>query len=737
MDINKEQYTRLTDWTKEPTFADLSADKEEADSSRQLQLSKILMYRENMEGGKPLDEKIRTKGKSTQRPLVIRKQAEWAYPIMEEPFLSTDDMFQIQPRGMNDKDAAEQNSMLLNWFMSTKIDKTAFVGEMVRTLYDEGTVIVKDGWKLEEEEIEVEVMEPVYGSPEESMAMIQQMLESGEMDEAQAQAMIELGEPVQIGEKAVITKQMRVTANHPTLEVCDNTNIIVDPTCEGDLTRAQFIIHEYETDYSTLKAQEYVSADIENDDGEVIKQFSGIYKNLDQVQYDYDAVPTYDEADPVDKGTFYFKDKPRKKVKAYEYWGFWDIDGSGMVTPIVATWVGEVMIRLERNPYVHQELPFAIARYMPRKKEIWGQPDGELLKENQETIGVYTRAMHDQTITNALGQRLVDETLFNSPSQWQAFQKGNDARYRPMADPDKMIWKAKIEPIDKSTFEMINYQRSDAESIIGQKAFGNGISGDSLGTSVGGIRTAMDATSKRKLGVLRRISNELLTRLARHMLVNAQEFVDEETIIRLTDGEFQTILKQDIQMEFDLRVDINTPEKEQEVSDKIAFLLQTTMQTLPLELSKTLLKKWANTNKMPDVAKDIEEIQPPGPSEAELKMQQIQMATAEMELENARLANEKLKADTAKAYADKDRTDAHTYEAVSRMSDDSGKAEKLRMDAEKMRAEIRLLESKADELDRKEIEEIDGTARRRQVEDQQFKAEVEFAKANKPKDKDK
>lgn len=737
MGNNELNYSKLTNWAKEPTYADLNSDRDEADSSRQIQLAKILMYRENMDGGKPLDEKIRTKGKSTQRPLVIRKQAEWAYPIMEEPFLSTQDMFQIQPRGANDEAAAKQNGMLLNWFMSTKINKTALVGEMVRTLYDEGTVIIKDGWKFEQEEIEVEKIEPVYGDAQQSMQIIQQMVESGEMDEAQAQAMIELGEPVQIGEQVVKATEMRTTANYPTLEVCDNTNIIVDPTCEGDLSRAQFIIHEYETDYSTLKTQEYTVTDVKGADGSVYKESSGIYKNLDEVQYDYDALPTYDETDSEDKGTFFFKDKPRKKVKAYEYWGFWDIDGSGMVTPIVATWIGEVMIRLEKNPYVHQELPFAIARYMPRKKEIWGQPDGELLKENQETIGVYTRAMHDQTITNALGQRLVDETLFNSPSQWQAFQKGNDARYRPGGDPDKMIWKAKIEAIDKSAFEMINYQRSDAESIIGQKAFSSGISGDSLGTSVGGIRTAMDATSKRKLGVLRRISDELLTRLARHILVNAQEFVDEETIIRLTDGEFTTILKQDIQMEFDLRVDINTPEKEQEVSDKIAFLLQTTMQTLPLEMSKTLLKKWANTNKMPDVAKDIDEIQPPAPSEAELKMQEIELATAELNLETARLANEKIKADTAKTYSDKDRQDAHTYESLGRISDDTQKAEKLRMDAEKMKAEIRLLESKADELDRKEVEAIDGTTRQREVEDMQFKADVDAAKVtNKPQKKE-
>lgn len=717
-----KSYPSLTKWSNEPTQQALKADLDEADSSRQIQITKLLQYREDMEGGKPLSPKIRDKGKSTQQPLVIRKQAEWAYPIMEEPFLSTQDMFQIQPRGRNDEDAARQNGMLLNWFMSTKINKTAFIGEMVRTLYDEGTVIVKNGWKVEEEPVEIEVLEPVYGTPEESLAALQQAVQAGEMDETEAQAMLEMGEPAQIGTQKVTKIEMRTVENHPTLEVMDNTNIIIDPTCDGDISRAQFIIHEYETDYATLKGQEY------ND-----KTGRGTYKNLSKVRFDLEKDDPYGEYDSEEKVNFFFKDKPRQKVKAYEYWGFWDIHGKGELTAIVATWIGDVMVRLEENPYSHQELPFAVARYMPRKKEFWGQPDAELLKENQETIGIYTRAMHDQTITNALGQRLVNETLFNSPSQWQAFQKGNDARYSPHGDPDKMIWKAKIEPIDKSSFDMINYQIADAESIIGQKSFDRGISGDSLGTSVGGIRSAMDATSKRKLGVLRRISDELLRTTARQILVNAQEYVDQETVIRLSDGEFVDILKQDIQMEFDLRVEINTPEKEQEVSDKIAFLLQTTMQTLPLDMSKTLLKKWANVNKMPDVAKDIDEIQPPAPSEAEIKLQEIELATAEMNLKNAQLENDKIYAETAKIYADRDRTDAHTYEAINRMSDDAGKADKLSSEAELKRAQARKIMSEADELDRLHLRAVDGIDRQESVEDQQFKADVEAAKtASKP-----
>jgi len=710
--IDGEQ-CRLTKWKKEPSFKDLYADYDEASSDQDKQVEKILQYRVDMEGGKPLPKSIRDRGKSTQRPLVIRKAAEWAYPILEEPFLSTSNMFVVNPRGKDDEQKAKLSSIWLNWVMNTKIRKTDFIAEMVRTLYDEGTVLVKDGWLAEYDEIEVEYMEPVYASPEESYQIIQQKVQVGEMSQEEAQAMLEAGQPVQVGEVKRVRIENKLVENHPIVEVIDNTNITVDPLCDGDIDKARFIIHEYETDYATLKDQEY---DAETG--------TGIYKNIDNVEIgEGDADEVYEYRDNVP--TFAFKDKPRKKVKACEYWGYWDIHGDGTLTAIVATWIGKTLVRLEENPFPHGELPFSVATYMPRTKEFWGQPDAELLRENQETIGVYTRAMQDQTITNSLGQQIVDETLFTRESQWQAFNKGLNARSRAGASPDSMIYKSKIQPIDKSAFDMLTLQRQDAESLSGQKSFDNGISGSSLGSSVGGIKTADNAMTKRKLSVLRRISDSLLGRMARHMLANAQEFAEEEMILRLTDGEFVNVMKQDIQMEYDLKVEINTPEKEEAISNKIAFMLQTTMQSMPFDFTKVMLKRWARVNKMPDVEKDIDEIQPPGPTPEEQQMQQMQMEKMRLDLETAQMQNEKIKAEIMKLYSDKDRNDAHTYEAMHRMDLNS---EKLQSEARLKAAQADKIESETDMLDAEFIDHQTGSKRQREVEDQEYKANVDLMK---------
>ena len=64
-----------------------------------------------------------------------------------------------------------------------------------------------------------------------------------------------------------------------------------------------------------------------------------------------DHTPTHQDE------TFTFKDSARQKRIVYEYWGFWDIDNTGIVKPFVCAWIGNVIIRMEANPFPDQKLP--------------------------------------------------------------------------------------------------------------------------------------------------------------------------------------------------------------------------------------------------------------------------------------------------------------------------------------------------------------------------------------------
>lgn len=698
---SKKEKAKLTQWSNEPTCQDLKNDYEKSSSFHEEYKRKLLQYAEDRDGGKKISARP---GKSTARPKVVRKNAEWKYPKLEDPFLNTEDMFDIRPRTWEDTKAAEQNSLLLNYQWSTKIPKVKLVNDVVRYLVDEGTVVVKTGWVVKEETVKVMQEQPVYAGPEESIVLMERAVNSGEMTVEEFQFRMSNGEPMQVGVKMVEVEVQKIVKNQPKYEVCNNANIIIDPTCEGSIEEANFIIHEYDTNIAELKAEEYYK---DPETGEV----SGVYKNLSLIKYK-DGELAYDEHKSNAYNEFKFTDKARKKLTAYEYWGFWDIHGDDTLVPIVATWVGDVLIRLEENPFPHKRLPFSIATYMPVKKEVMGEPDAELIRENQESIGKMTRAAHDITSEQAVGQEFIDETLFPSISVKQQYEKGNTVYYRAGMSPKSAIYKKDIAPVPPSVFNMIQWQQTDAESLTGTKAFNSGVSGNALGDSVGGIRSALDATSQRELSILRRLS-ELFKDMARLTIAMNQAYLSEEEVVRVTNEEFVTIRRDDLAGEFDLKIDVSTPEKDEDTANKLNMLLQTNAANMDPAEARIYRAKIAKLWKQPDLAKSIETYEP----QVDPIQQQIQM----MQLEKAKLElsvlTKQIEEMDSRIIERVSRTEENTYDRVLK---DAKAKESL--------ARAQLLIEQADTLANEFVKDVTGQKRTEYEVDQEFKLAAEIAK---------
>jgi hypothetical protein len=150
----------FTDWSNPPKVDDLKQDFKDAQSNQQSQIVKIDTWLDNLNVTGSAVVKT-ANGKSSIVPKLIRKQAEWRYSALTEPFLSTDDVFNVDPVTFEDKPGAIQNELLLNNQFNTKINKIQFIDEYIRTAVDEGTVISRVGWEYEavEEEVEVPVIE--------------------------------------------------------------------------------------------------------------------------------------------------------------------------------------------------------------------------------------------------------------------------------------------------------------------------------------------------------------------------------------------------------------------------------------------------------------------------------------------------------------------------------------------------------------------------------------------------
>lgn len=620
---NPEETKDLTEWSNEPTVADLRSDLESAKSAHSGQMTKVTHWLNqlNVTGdAKPKKQE----GRSAVQPRLIRKQAEWRYPGLTEPFLSTEELFKAEPRSWEDKKAAIQNQTLLNYQFNIKINKVRFIDNYVRAAVNEGTVICRVGW-ITKSHIEVTRV-PVYSYyavqvPEQAQALQQAI----QMKTEDYNNYLNLPEDIQASveysienEGFFIARQTDVEevelevidVNQPTVEVVNSQNVIIDPNCDGDLDKAQFVIYSFETNKSELEKD-------------------GRYMNLDRITIDSANPLNVPDHIATDKSGFQFKDDPRKVLVAYEYWGYWDIDGSGTTKPIVATFVGNTMIRLEENPYPDKKVPFVVVPYLPVPGSIYGEPDGALLEENQRIIGATTRAMVDILARSANGQTGIKKGMLDVTNK-RKFDKGEDYEFNDV-DPRLGIFMHTMPEIPQSAALMIQYQNNDAEALTGVKSFSQGIGSQALGDVAAGIRGALDAASKRELGIMRRLAQGVIE-IGRKFTSMNSEFLSEEEVVRITNEEFVTVRRDDLIGDFDIKLSISTAEADNQKAQELSFMLQTMGNTLPFDLSQMVLADIARLRNMPDLAKRIEGYQPQPDPMAQMKAQlEIELLQAQIE----------------------------------------------------------------------------------------------------------
>lgn len=598
----REPAKRLTNWTKEPDLALLKRDVEMAKPTQQEQIAKITRWLSNlnMTGTAKL---VPRKGRSSVQPKLIRKQAEWRYTALSEPFLASDKLFSVNPVSFEDQDSAKQNELLLNWQFRTKLNPVFLIDQYVRTCVDEGSVVVRVGWERETEKVKVKA--PIYAyylmtNPDQVNALAQAMqledenpAEYSKLPEVLKEAVrysMEVGEPhfaEQIGEEEI--EQEKVLKNQPTVEVINTNNLIIDPTCGGDPDKAMFMAYSYETTWGSLKRDSR-------------------YKNLEAVNVNSAGILA--EPDHVANGPMEvnFRDMMRKKVILHEYYGLYDIEGKGHLTPIYVCWIGNVMVRCEINPFPDGKPPFVIVPYMPMRRSPYGEPDGELLEDNQKIEGAITRGIIDLMARSANGQRGMAKNMLDVVNR-RRFENGDDYEFNPNVHPTNGIVEHKFPEIPQTAMMMLQAQSQQAESLTGVKTFNDGVTGASLGPTAAGVRGAMAASSIREMGILRRLAKGMAMVGAKVVAMNG-EFLSEQEVVRVTNETFVTVRRDELHGNYDLSVVISTPEEDNAKANELSFMLQTLGPNLDLEMSKMIMADIARLRRMPSLEHKIKTFQP-------------------------------------------------------------------------------------------------------------------------------
>ena len=252
---------KLTNWKKEPTLQDLKYDIEQAKGQHDAHMGNISRWNDLLRvAGKAKPPQV--KGRSSVQPKLVRRQAEWRYSALTEPLNSTTKLFKVTPTTFEDEDGAKQNELVLNWQVRTQLNKVKLVDDIIRSTVDDGTCIIRTGWKRVVVQVDEQV--PVYSLyPVNSEEQIQQLQEALSLKEAnpreydenippeikEAVAYYEeSGEAVfAVANGTQTVKVDKVLENRPIVDVLNPANVIIDPSCQGDLNKAMFACILFET----------------------------------------------------------------------------------------------------------------------------------------------------------------------------------------------------------------------------------------------------------------------------------------------------------------------------------------------------------------------------------------------------------------------------------------------------------------------------------------------------------
>lgn len=559
------------------------ADLKAAEPMKATNDAKIREWRDGYEGNPYGNE---AKGKSAIVSRDIKRQSEWQHASLVDPFVSTSEIIKCHPITAEDKQAARQSELLLNTQFCRKFDRFNFVSKAIKIADTEGTLVVQTGWDYVGEDYEVEAEVVVADETGRQYIEIEMVTET------------------------------RVLKNQPTAKICRNEDIYLDPTCMDDIDNAQFVIHRYETDLSSLRQD-------------------GRYKNLEKVAK-LGATSNHEgDFEPEDDTVFRFSDEPRKKILVHEYWGNYDLDGDGIAEAIVCAWVGDTIIRLATNPYPDGKPPFLVVPFNSVPFKLHGEASAELIGDNQKVKTAMLRGVIDNMAQSNNGQVGLRKNSLDATNKTR-FLNGKNFEYNGSMND---FWQGSYNQIPGSVFDVMGLMNNEIESLSGTKSFSGGITGASLGPSATAARGAMDATAVRRMLVVRNISENLIKPLMRKWMSYNAVFLEEEEVVRVTSEEYVPVRRDDLLGSIDIDITVSTAEDNAAKAQELSFLLQTIGPNEDPTVRRLIMSDILELMRMPEKAKMLRDFQPePDPVAQEAQQLDLERLRKENLLLDAKIA---------------------------------------------------------------------------------------------------
>lgn len=447
---------------------------------------------------------------------------EWALPSLMKVFTGSDEVITIAGVTEEDDTKAETMQELLVYQLQRQNKFFPVLYNWMKDSLITGMGIAKCYW----ERTEGYTTEQTVLNNESLQALIQTGVN-----------VTDIQGPDNFGDFTVTYQLPYYVKNAPKIENILISEFIYSPDAKS-LEDANFVAHKRKVTISYLREREA----------------QGVYANIDDIRVDdtYNGI-VVDQVEEVtgDNYVDIIKDEQlaRQEVVIYECYTKIDVNNDGILEDMIITICGDTIIRMEQN-YMGRHPFFAIS---PTKDphRIWVKRSyAELIGELQDLKVALTRQiMQNVALTND-PKMLLDESAINIDD----FVQGRKViRMKAGHSLNEVAMPMSVTPLAPQTFQFLEYLEGQKENRTGITRYNQGLDANSLNKTATGISAILGQSAQRLELVARMFAETGLYELFRFMVSLNQKFIDQQTVIRLTNKELK-INPEDLDGNFDLVV---------------------------------------------------------------------------------------------------------------------------------------------------------------------------------------
>ena len=444
-------------------------------------------------------------GKSTLVWRLIKKQGEALTSNIIKPFLGNFDIVEINPVTEADVYKSKLSEKLINHYWNKGVNPIKFLKTLGKVVVPEGTVFIRVGWERSVEEkkqnIPTEAITPEMRASFEEKGAVFKQKNDGTTD--------------------IVVEN--VLTNRPTRKVVRNEDVYVDPTADT-FEESKFLIYEMRTSLSDIMEDPIY-------DDAAIKRLKTI---VDENSDDRTDGNDLHKQNPTN---FEFLDKARKKITLYEYWGEYDMEGKGKTIPVVATMAkyGEkkLILRLEKNPFPFQKIPFVCIPLYDDPFKIYGRGLPDMISDEQKLSTSIIRGIIDNMANSNNGIKFFKKGALDS-TNFNRLKKGE--KYIEINTHDSIntaILDGNFNQLPQHIYTMLSMLDNQAQAMTGITNAMQGLPGSEVKSSTSNFSAMMSQSQIRLLDITNNITNGLKEML-RMWVYMTTKYVDEEEIKKIT-----------------------------------------------------------------------------------------------------------------------------------------------------------------------------------------------------------